>query len=356
MGYAIIFHMSETLNIKSLDASQRYCLKQLCALKYAQGESQAEIVRSLRIARSTINRWVMALEDAGGDVEKLREKRRGTRPGTTGKLNEEQKQQVSNILIEKTPDQLKFNFALWSSKAIAQYLRTTYKMEIADRTVRAYMKSWGFTPQRPIRRAYEQNPTLVKEWKEKTYPQIVQRAKAENGEIHWGDETCVRAHAQRPRGYAPCGKTPVASMVVNMGVKVSMISTVTNTGKLRFMFIKGSMNAEIFIEFMQRLIDESDKKIFLIVDNLKVHHAKMLKPWLEKNETKIELHYLPSYSPELNPDEYLNNDLKQGMNQKAPARTKEQLTDDVRTHLENRQAQPDVVKSFFNNKYVTYAS
>ncbi len=159
-------------------------------------------------------------------------------------------------------------------------MQATYKIEIADRMVRSYMKSWGFTPQRPIRRVYEQNPILVKEWKEKIYPEIVKRAKEQNGEIHWGDETCVRAHAQRPRGYAPCGKTPVASMVANMGVKVSMISTVTNTGKLRFMFIKGSMNADIFIELMPRLIDESDKKVFLIVDNLRVHHAKVLKPCL----------------------------------------------------------------------------
>ena len=348
--------MGKLINLKRLNATERHALRKLCALKYEEGKSQVEISRELHISNPTINRWIKALEKAQGNVEKLREKARGRKPGTTGMLTEEQKKAVAQVIIDKTPDQLKFNFALWTSRAIAQYLRASYKIKIADRTVRAYMQAWGFTSQRPIRRAYEQNASKVKEWKETVYPEIVKRAIKEKAEIQWADETCVKANAHRPKGYAPKGQTPVVSIAANMGIKVNMISSITNTGKLRFMILPSAMNTDLFKQFMQRLIKDSKKKIFLIVDNLRVHHAKALKPWLEKHKDEIELFYLPSYSPDLNPDEYLNNDLKQSMNQKAPSNTQEDLQKTVKGHLKMRQRQPEVVKSFFTHECINYAA
>ncbi len=217
------------------------------------------------------------------------------------------------------------------------------------------MQSWGFTAQRPIRRAYEQDPRKVKEWVEKIYPAIEKRAIKEKAEIQWADETCVKANAHRPKGYAPKGKTPVANIPANMGLKVNMISSITNTGKIRFMILPTAMNTQLFKQFMQRLIKDSTRKIFLIDDNLRVHHAKSLKPWLEKHKDEIELFYLPSYSPNLNPDEYSNNDLKQSMNQKAPSNTQQGLEKTVRGHLKLRQRQPEVVKSFFTHECISYA-
>lgn len=348
--------MSDLINLKKLNATERHAFRKLCALKYEAGQTQAEISRELKIADPTINRWIKALDKANGNVDELKEKPRGRVPGTTGLLNEEQKKDVAQVIKDKTPDQMKFNFALWTSRAIAQYLRSTYKIKIADRTVRAYMQAWGFTPQRPIRRAYEQNPKLVEEWKAKQYPEIVKRAVEENAEIQWADETCVKANAHRPRGYAPKGKTPVAKIPANQGLKVNMISSITNQGKLRFMILPQAMNTQLFKQFMKRLIKDSPKKVFLIVDNLRVHHAKALKPWLEEHKDEIELFFLPSYSPDLNPDEYLNNDLKQSMNQKAPANTQKSLERKVRSHLMNRQRQPEVVQSFFKHKCITYAA
>ncbi|MCI6981060.1 MAG: IS630 family transposase, partial [Akkermansia muciniphila] len=156
-----------------------------------------------------------------------------------------------------------------------------------------------------IRKAYEQNPKATQEWLETTYPAIKEEAKENKGIIYWGDETGVQAYANRPGGYSPRGVTPEARIVANRGIKLNMVSAINNQGKIHYMIYEKSMNVDIFISFMECLIRESEgRKVYFIVDNLKVHHANCLQPWLKAHAKELELHYLPSYSPELNPDEY----------------------------------------------------
>lgn len=200
------------------------------------------------------------------------------------------------------------------------------------RTVGEYLKRWGFTPQKPLKRAYEQNPKAVQRWLDEDYPSFQSRAKAENAEIYWGDETGMRNDSQNERGYAPRGKTPVIRLNVNR-TSTNMISVITNQGKVRFRVFDGTMNAEILIDFCKRLIKSANRKVYLILDNLPVHHAKVFKAWLEENKESIEIFYLPSYSPELNPEEYLNCDLKASVHSSKPARTKEQLNRKVISHM-----------------------
>jgi hypothetical protein len=204
-----------------------------------------------------------------------------------------------------------------------------------------YLARWGFTPQKPIRRAYEQRPEAVQTWLDTQYPEIAQRAKAEGAEIHWGDETGLRSDDVRGRSYAPAGQTPQ----IRVGKRregLSVMSTVTNRGKVRWKAFEGAMNADILIDFMKRLVkdtkaggegDKAVKKVFLILDNLKVHHSKPVKAWLQENKEHIEVFYLPSYSPELNPDEMLNANLKQVITTAAPARRKGDLKIAVTRHL-----------------------
>ena len=179
-----------------------------------------------------------------------------------------------------------------------------------------YLKSWGFTPQKPKKKAYEQNSKSVNKWLEDEYPKIKKQAKKENAEIHWADETGIKNTSQYGRSYAPKGKTPVKETLAKR-LSLNMISTVTNQGKVRFMTYKGTMNSQRFVIFLKRLIKGANRKLFIILDNLKVHHSKIVKKWVEENKNKIALFYLPSYSPELNPDEYLNNDLKSGIGLKG---------------------------------------
>jgi transposase len=193
-------------------------------------------------------------------------------------------------------------------------------------------------------------------WLDEEYPAIEQQARAEGGEIHWGDETALVNTNVRGRSYAPAGKTPVAYAVGGTRQKLSMIATVSNQGKTRWMIIDEAFNADRLIEFLDALIRDADKKVFLILDNLRVHHSKPVKAWVAERQDKIALFYLPSYSPELNPEERLNADLKHAIGSKVPARTKAKLRNAATDHMTELEKSPERVKAYFQDPKVRYAA
>ena len=343
------------INIKVISVEARKAYQIQVSRLRSEGLNAPTIAKRLKLNRATVQDWVKRLDDAQGDVKVLEETKRGPKPGDYSCLSIEQQKIIQKLLIDKTPDQLRFNFALWTSQSVALAIKEQFNITLGDRSVRRYLAAWGYTPQRPIRRAYEQDNEAVKKWKVEQYPAIKERAKAENGEIHWCDETCAKACQHGPRGYAPKGKTPEFRPIANQGVKVNMISSITNQGKVRFMLSEKAFNAKLFKEFMQRLIKDTKRKVFLIVDNLRVHHACCNKPWLQKNIDRIELFYLPSYSPDLNPVELLNNDLKTALHKGEPARCKGKLKTKVRRHMMKRQKEPHIVKKFFKKSSTAYA-
>jgi transposase len=228
-------------------------------------------------------------------------------------------------------------------------------IEMPIRTVGEYLKRWGFTPQKPIKRAYEQSEPAVKKWLDMEYPAIVARAKKEKAEINWGDETGVQTGANRVLGYAPRGETPVVRLVAKRS-HISMISAITNEGKVRFMMYREAMNAALLITFMGRLLKDAGRKVFLILDNLPVHHSKKVRRWLEDRRDQIEVFYLPSYAPELNPDEYLNGDLKQKVHSGQPARNRDDLEKKTRSFMRTILRRPHHVKNYFKHPKVAYAA
>ena len=247
-------------------------------------------------------------------------------------------------------------FALWSRAAVMELIKREYAVVLHVRSVGKYLKRWGFTPQKPIKRAYEQSPAAVKDWLDTQYPEIARQAKAEGGEVHWGDETALVNTDVRGRSFAPKGKTPVTMAIGGTRQKLSMIATVTNQGKARWMIIDGAFNHEKLIEFFDSLVKDAGKKIFLILDNLGVHHCKPVKAWLAENLDKMEVFYLPSYSPELNPEERLNADLKHVIRSKVPVRTKAKLQAAALDHMTALQTKPERIKSFFQDPFVKYAA
>lgn len=314
---------------------------------------QIEIASLLGVHKNSVSQWIKLYKAKGKSG--LKEVKRGRKKGSGSLLSPSQEKGIQKLIVDKMPDQLKLPYALWTRKAIKDLIKRTYNIDIATRTMGDYLKKWKFTPQKPIKKAYEQNSKAVNKWLKKEYPKIQKQAKKEQAEIHWGDETGIRNTSQYGRSYAPIGKTPVKKTMAKR-FSLNMISTITNQGKVRFMIYKGTMNSQRFIVFLKRLIKGSSKKLFLILDNLKVHHSKIVKKWIEENSDKIVLFFLPSYSPELNPDEYLNNDLKTGIGLKATPKNENQMKKNVKSHMAHLQKNPEKVKRFFLHKSIKYAA
>lgn len=254
-----------------------------------------------------------------GGMAALAPRKRGRRSGDKRALTGEQEASLRQTICDKRPEQLKREFALWSRAAVRELIERECNVTLHLRSVGKYLARWGFTPQKPIKRAYEQSPEAVRTWLDDTYPAIAERAKTEGAEIHWGDETGLVNTDVRGRSYAPKGRTPVAMAVGGTRQKLSMLASVTNQGKARWMIIDGAFNHEKLIEFFEALIADTERKVFLILDNLGAHHCKPVKQWLAEHPDQMEVFYLPSYSPELNPEERLNADLKHLIRRTVPA-------------------------------------
>ena len=272
------------------------------------------------------------------------------------KLTVAQESEIQKIIIDKRPEQLRLKGFLWDRKNISDLIKTKYGIDIPLSTMWRYLANWGFTAQRLTVKNRKQNPEAVKKWLNEEYPAVEEQAKVEKAEIFWGDETGVQNETNYVKGYAPKGKTPVLPTEPDKSVRVNMISAVSNSGKLEFMFYSDKMCQECFKEFMERLIKNSAKKPFLIVDNLPVHHGNELKEWLAINQDRIRLFFLPSYSPERNPDEYLNGNPKREIAKKPYAKTREQIRQNANEIMERFKNDEPHVARFFQHPNVKYAA
>ena len=291
--------MMETKDMRSLSREARHGRRvQVIRLRKA-GQSYDQIAEQTGLSRTGVFN-ICSRHEAGGAAA-LKDAVGGRKVGDKRLLTAPQENAMRKFIQDKTPDQLKLPYALWTRAAVAQLIHDRLGIKLAVRTIGKYLARWGFTPQKPMRKAYEQSPAAVKKWLEEDYPVIAGRAKAEGAEIHWGDETGLRSDDVRGRSYAPQGQTPVVR-VNNKRHGLSVISSVTNKGVMRWKIFDGALNADILIDFMKRLIRDAGRKVYLILDNLRVHHSKPVKAWLAEHIDEIEVFYLPSYSPELNPN------------------------------------------------------
>lgn len=343
----------EKTDFRKLTSTERYQFRKRTVALVNNGMKQKEVAFLFGVRTATVSSWMKAYKLKSNNG--LKEKIRGVRSEDKKLLSKKQEHQIQKMIVDVMPDQLKLDYALWTRRAVKELVEREFGIVLAINTMGDYLRSWGFSPQKPKKRAYEQCPKKVQKWLDQEYPLIKERAKNESAEIQWGDETGVRNTNQHGRSYAPKGKTPVKKHKAQR-FSVNMISTITNQGKVRFMIYTGSMNADRFIEFTSKLIENREKKVFLILDNLRVHHSKVVKQWVEENKEKIELFYLPSYSPERNPDEYLNCDLKYGLSEKPAPKNQKQLKERVENHMNMLTHNSNRVKKYFNHKDINYAA
>ena len=319
-------------------------------LKKKKGTHQ-QAAEMFDLSKSAVDKiWTRYIQRGGRG---LVSKKRGVQVGK--KIDGKQAAEVRQLIRDKLPDQLKLSYGLWTREAVQQLIESKYGIELSRWQVGRYLKSWGYTPQKPISKAFEQKPEKVKEWLIKQYPAIKKRAAKENAVIYFGDETGMRSDHQAGRSYAPAGETPVIKKT-GQRFSLNMISAISNRGHLQFMIIDGRFNSEVFQVFLQQMIKYSRQKIYFVTDGHPAHKTKKLHEWLNANRHKIEVFFLPPYSPELNPQEYVNQDVKTNVIGKKRPINKAQMRTNVEDFMNHRKNDRKQVQKYFHVSHVRYAA
>src|SRR5574344_1979068 len=302
--------------------------KRKIAIKLREkGVPNKEVAEIVGISAQTISTYYTQYKNSGANVFKVKS---AGRPKKSGKrLSDEQEAKIIRMLIDTNPQQLQFKFALWTREAVRQLIFRELEIDMPISTVGDYLAKWKKKKKKPIKRAYERKDSATKAWLEIEYPKIKKEAKINNADVWWADETACVSLPSNLKGYAPIGSKikPILTHTAKK-FKVNMISAITNTGKSMFALYDDSIATDNFIDFLEKVIKSNDKKVFMIVDNLRVHHAKKVKEWEEENKDKIKLFYLPPYSPEFNPDEYLNQDYKSNVHKNGLPKNQKELKGD----------------------------
>jgi transposase len=317
----------------------------------AEGLSIAAAARAFGVHRATASGWVNAYRRGGAAA--LAARPRGRRPRPL--LTPGQHDRLWAVLTASTPDRVGLAESLWTREAVADWAARELGVRRSRWVWGRWLKAQGFTPQRPARRAYERDPAAVERWLAQEYPRVAREAAAEGAEVHWLDEAGLRSDCPAGRGYAPRGRTPVQP-VPGKRFRVNYVATVSALGVLRFLVFAGRFTAAVLLTFLARLLASRPGKVYVVLDGHPVHRAGKVREWAAARAGRIRLVFLPPYSPELNPAEYLNNDVKGNAQRSGRARDKAALQAKARAYLRATQRTPSIVRRYFRAKPVRYAA
>ncbi len=344
--------MATTIDARTLDSATLTHLRRSVVKAVRAGMTQTAAATTFGVSLRAVNKWI-ALDKVGG-LRNLTLKRRGRRPGS-GHLTAKHATRIRQQIIDHMPDQLKLGFYLWTRAAVGHLIEREVGVVLALTTVGRYLKAWGMSAQKPVRRAYERNDDAIARWLRVEYPAIARQAKRERATIYWGDEMGLRSDHVTGTSFALVGQTPIVR-ATGQRFGCSMISAITNRGQLVFRVFHGTCDGALFVDFMKRLLKQCRRKVYLIVDGHPVHRSRLAKAFVAANATRIRLIQLPGYCPELNPDELLNQDVKTNALGKSRPRDRPEMMSAVRSHLYRRQKQPHIIRNLFQEKHVRYAA
>jgi transposase len=317
------------------------------------GFSEADVADLLGVSHETVSRWWTAYVDGG--LGALPGDRTGRPIGSGRALSDEQARRIQDQIDNHSPEELGIAAAVWSRKAVRDLIRHEYGIDLPVRTVGEYLKRWGYTAKSPRRRAKDQDPDEVDRWLEWTYPAIAAWATLEDAQIHWCDEAGAAADEHPRKGYARAGH-PAWIEVPHPHIRMNLISTITNEGEVHFLTYAGSMTAALFITSLEQLLSETTREVFLIADRLPAHEAQGVADWLAAHGDRIKLFWLPKSAPELNADEYLNNDLKGSINAEGLPRNQGDLRSRIERFMNRLLSLPERVRNYFLHPCVQYAA
>jgi len=338
-------------DLRRLAPAAQAALRRRAVRLVREGQAQANVAVLFGVSKQVMSRWVCRYQREGPSA--CRAHRRG-RPSAI-RLAPWQAATVVRLLTDRCPEQLKLPFVLWTREAVRDLIARKFGRRLSVWTVGRYLARWGFTPQKPLRRAYEQDPAAVRRWLRAKYPAIRRLAYREQAEIHWVDEMGLRSDHQAGTSYGRRGRTPIIPGT-GKRFRCNMISAITNRGKLAFMVFEARFTAPVFIGFLRRLRRQRRRPLFVIADRHPVHIARAVERWVQRQRRWLHLFFLPGYSPELNPDELLNQDVKTNAVGRRRPRTLGHLKGNVRRFLWSTQRRPRHVQRYFQAPHVRYAA
>jgi transposase len=323
-------------------------IRKMAVQRVLEGERPSAVIRAYGLCRTTIYKWLRAAKRGG---QAALASRKGT--GRPDKLNDRQKQQVRRWICGRDPRQYGFDFGLWTRKIVATLIERKMEISLSVTSVGRLLAELQITPQKPLRRAYERDPAAVEKWKREEYPALEKRAKKLGADIFFLDEAGIRSDAPLQRTWGAKGQTPV---VPTSGKRqsVNAISAVTWLGEFWYQVYTGRLNAAQFIRFLKDFVRYRRRPVFLVLDRHPAHIANIVARHVQSLHGRLELHFLPGYAPDLNPDEFVWNHLRQKGVSKTPLRKNESLRARVESDLAAIKADPPLVRSFFRAPSVSY--
>jgi transposase len=333
---------------RKLDHQTLEVLRMRAVDQVALGAHPEGVAVTLGFHKNTVYGWLAKMREGGKDALKAKEI-----PGRPPKLDAQQISRLYALILGNDPRQLSFGFALWTRSMIAELIRREFGVTLSEVSVGRLLKTMGLSPQRPLHRAYQQDPEAVERWKSQEFPAIRKAAKKDGAIIYFGDEAGVRSDYHSGTTWAPVGRTPV---VANTGARwsINMLSAVSAQGKLRFMVHDGKVDSTVFIDFCKRLLRDADAPVYLVVDGHPCHRSKATKQFVADTNGGLKLFALPGYSPELNPDEWVWKNVKHDRIGKIGVTSKDDLKTKATNALRRLQKLPHLVEGFFRDPNLAY--
>lgn len=312
------------------------------------GESPEVVIKALGFSRACIYNWLARYRSGGWHALQT-----GHRSGRPGKLNGDQIKWVYKTVCDKDPQQLKFAFALWTRAMVVKLIKNQFNIKLSITSVGRLMKQLGLSCQKPLYRAYQRNPELIKRWKEEQFPELQKRAKKEGATIYFHDESGIRSDFHSGTTWSPKGETPIVESTGSR-FSLNMLAAITPKGEMRFMIVKGTVTSNEICDFLNRLMKNNENKVFLIWDGHPIHKSKQTKNCIASFDGRLEVFLLPPYSPDLNPIEQLWHHTKGNSVGRKAVKSIKQLKRFVINKLRSLQKLPKIISSLFKHPDCTY--
>lgn len=317
-----------------------------------EGESPSDVIASYGMNRTTIHKWLDRAKGKGAGLRKLKASKGTGRPR---KLDAKQERQVFRWVNGKNPNQYGFDFGLWTRSIVCTLIEEKFGIRLSLASVGALLARLNLTAQKPLERAYQRDPEAIERWQHETYPAIAKQAKAQKADIYFWDESGFRADAVHGKTWAMRGETPVVHRP-GQRQSISAASAVNSKGAFWFATYKGGLTGELFVDLLRQLMYRRKKPLHLIVDGLPAHKKAVVKEYVQSLAGKLQLHFLPGYAPDLNPDELVWSHAKRTGVARNPLKAGESMQQRVDEQLEAIKQNPALVRAFFKHPSVAYIS